>query len=711
MKRKTIESLPIQVPENEGDNLTATVQAEKEYLILDLFRKKGYIGRYVIDTGTGKHNFFDAAEEKWTTQKLIRAMGYNPMWESFYSYRILEEFKWGTELDERIAKEKLNSKRNPLAAIEELEDQYSRTKRDLRLMNKYRKIDKLMENIQDKNEALKKWLYETLTKECYLFWDKDTKTYGCSNCGSKIPEKELEKPKNEEIRICPVCGKKATVKKRKKIITVKTMVCKLERPDPKFGVARHFKAEIDYHKEGHTVILDEGVRILLYKKGCEEKTYMIFYNQEGDVYSWYTGLKRSSWYTHNPKNRRTGICYLYPEEIKEALKETRYESLTHAFAEMAGKQLKTDYNAIMATAARKKEFGTMMEYLAKGRFYRLCQEAAQQCWAYNGSYVGTLNADGKNIEEVMGLKDKQKINRIREENGGNIMLGWMRYSEKHKTKVPKRTMEYLEENRIGANKIEELPGGIVSKMSIEQITNYIWKQTEKNNETPDEVLTQWADYLSMCVALDKNLDNELFYKPKDIKQRHDELIEDMRKLEIVQRMNDDPELRQQEAKRMEEEFPGAAAILKEIKDKYEFAADGYMMIIPEKLVEIVQEGYALHHCAGSSKRYFNRIENRETYIGFLRRQQEKNIPFYTIEFEPGGTIRQNRSYYDEEPGIEEIRGFLKLWQKEIKKRLTKKDKEHAVKSAILREQNIKELQGNRNSFVLKKLEEDFMEAV
>ena len=134
----------------------------------------------------------------------------------------------------------------------------------------------------------------------------------------------------------------------------------------------------------------------------------------------------------------------------------------------------------------------------------------------------------------------------------------------------------------------------------------------------------------------------------------------------------------------------APSTIREIKEKYEFAAEGFQMIMPESPVDIVREGYALHHCAGSSERYFNRIENRETYIGFLRRQKEPNIPFYTIEFEPGGTIRQNRSYYDEEPGIEEIREFLRLWQKEIKKRLTQKDKEHAAKSAVLREQNIKE---------------------
>lgn len=52
-----------------------------------------------------------------------------------------------------------------------------------------------------------------------------------------------------------------------------------------------------------------------------------------------------------------------------------------------------------------------------------------------------------------------------------------------------------------------------------------------------------------------------------------------------------------------------------------------------------------------------------------------------------------------------------MWQKEIKKRLTKEDKKHAAQSAILREQNIKELQKNQNTFVLKKLEEDFMEAI
>lgn len=152
-----------------------------------------------------------------------------------------------------------------------------------------------------------------------------------------------------------------------------------------------------------------------------------------------------------------------------------------------------------------------------------------------------------------------------------------------------KSMDYLEECGINTDKIETLPGGIPDKMSIEQIVNYVRKQTEQGYKTPKRVLEQWADYLSMCQAQNKSLDEELFYKPKNLKQRHDELVTDGQKLDIVKRMNTDPKLRQQEAEKMEEKFSGASAVMKEVKEKYEFAADGYRMIMPESPVEIVRK--------------------------------------------------------------------------------------------------------------------------
>lgn len=102
---------------------------------------------------------------------------------------------------------------------------------------------------------------------------------------------------------------------------------------------------------------------------------------------------------------------------------------------------------------------------------------------------------------------------------------------------------------------------------------------------------------------------------------------------------------------------------------------------------------------------------RETYVFFLRRTSEPDVPYYTLEVEPGGTIRQTRTMYDEETGIEEVRAFLRQWQKEIKKRLTRQEKELAQISAVKREENIRELQEKNNTRVLKALMEDFMEAV
>lgn len=147
-----------------------------------------------------------------------------------------------------------------------------------------------------------------------------------------------------------------------------------------------------------------------------------------------------------------------------------------------------------------------------------------------------------------------------------------------------------------------------------------------------------------------------------------------------------------------------------IKERYEYENEEYKIIVPESLVDIVKEGRALHHCAGSSERYFDRIETRETYICFLRRKEQEGVPFYTIEVEPSGTIRQHRSYMDEEPGIEQIRDFLKEWQRVLKKRLTKADKELAKISKEKRNANIEDLEAKNNTRVLQGLAEDFMDA-
>ena len=120
---------------------------------------------------------------------------------------------------------------------------------------------------------------------------------------------------------------------------------------------------------------------------------------------------------------------------------------------------------------------------------------------------------------------------------------------------------------------------------------------------------------------------------------------------------------------------------------------------------------ALHHCVGNTERYFDRIVSRVTYICFLRKASSPEEPFYTIEVEPGGTIRQHRGAYDEEPDIDLIKPFLREWQKAIRARMGREDHEYAKRSEELRRQNIKELEEKQNTRVLNGLMEDLMEAI
>ena len=57
----------------------------------------------------------------------------------------------------------------------------------------------------------------------------------------------------------------------------------------------------------------------------------------------------------------------------------------------------------------------------------------------------------------------------------------------------------------------------------------------------------------------------------------------------------------------------------------------------------------------------------------MRKKENPEVPFYTLEVEPDGTIRQKRAEFDRQnKDIDEVTSFLRLWQKEIQKRLTKK---------------------------------------
>ena len=95
--------------------------------------------------------------------------------------------------------------------------------------------------------------------------------------------------------------------------------------------------------------------------------------------------------------------------------------------------------------------------------------------------------------------------------------------------------------------------------------------------------------------------------------------------------------------------------------------------------------------------YSERIHNRESSIVFLRKTEEVDTPYYTLEIEPGGTARQKRTTGDKQnKDFQETIKFIEKWQKEIQKNLSDNDKKLADESAKLRVQEFIELRKNQS---------------
>lgn len=702
MKKRLVESL--EVPKTSKRGWWTEVQLVENILVLNAFFNKGLRARHCINIDTKEYGTLKGAV--WSVTKIQRAYDLDTYW---YSTDKIKEHSKMSDEDEKLVCDILKLKRNwscIAVEISSLEEDYARDRREIVEHNRRRRVQAVMDKMPIIPNGIKEWIdQKALGKENYCLKvplrKEDTRS--CSACGQEFAQKLLQSPNrknpgNKTMVTCPCCGEKIRYLTWKKDVDIWENFCIIQPIDNEISVARHFTARIKCMPEQKKHIdIAEDVRIVLQKfpeSGCN-----IFYDQ-GD---WTKKGAEEGTYNlryfdnkSNPENKREYPGWLYDDGIEEALKGTQYEPWSRLFVQFAGAGLKLDYNRLMA--ADDANYRDLIEMLYRGRFYKLVQEQSGRINLWTGGYWGSLRLSSRCIEDVFGIGDRQKINRIRDHNGGSAMVEWMRWSDRNKQKLSDKFLAWTAKEGI---RPDEMQWG-KCRFSMEQAMNYIEKQRETQYKgfSIRGVINQYEDYMNMCQELKKDTSDEMIYRPRELKRRHDEAVHELeeRQAEIT-------------ADEYSRRYPGVEAVLAEIKEKYAYASEKYTITVPDRCVDIVLEGRALHHCAGSSDRYFDRIESRETYICFLRKTEKPDEPFYTIEVEPGGTIRQHRGYLDEEPGIEEIKPFLREWQKVIRKRMTEKDHEYAKVSAVKREENIRELQEKNNTRVLQGLEEDFMEAV
>ena len=688
-------------------------------LVLNIYHNKILQARHCINVLTGEYATLKGCI--WSVSKIERALGLEAD-ARYYYYSDSDLKKRGvmSEEDEEYIKDviQLNyhyQRDRAVEIISRKETEYQREKREIVEMNRIQKVNDTMAKVPDVPNGIKEWINQReLGGQDYMIKDRETGLWTCSSCGKESKEELIKteskgKPRNNDTVICPKCKKKVKILTRKKSVNVITHFALVQPIDDEMSVIRHFKAEIYCAPKIRKQIgIEEEIRIIMYKdaqgfsKGnafSQKRICDIYYEQYNFPSRVPDGGHHEGCFDNksNPTNKAEHQGYLYDGGIEEAFKDTAYEEWSRLFIQMSAAGIKANYNRLMVTQDDMNLIG-VMELLFKGRFTRLLREESDNISYWSKGYCGPLRLSGSSIEDVFDIADRQKINRIREKNGGEAMLDWMRWSDRHRKKISDKTLEWLLANGIDSGDM----AWIKCRFSLEQAMNYIERQRKEQykGKSVKQVIAQYEDYMNMCEKLHKDTTDEMVYRPRELKRRHDEAVAEIERLNA-----------QLKADEYSKKFGEAEKVLGLIREKFEYVGDGFFIKVPEKIVDIVSEGNYLHHCAGATDRYFDRIKSHETYICFLRKVEEPDIPFYTIEVEPGGTIRQHRGMYDEEPELDLVKPFLREWQKEIRKRMSKKDHELAAVSKQKREENIAELKAKNNTRVLNGLMEDFMEAI
>lgn len=285
--------------------------------------------------------------------------------------------------------------------------------------------------------------------------------------------------------------------------------------------------------------------------------------------------------------------------------------------------------------------------------------------------------DERELSKALGI-DSQRMSRLRKNKGGYRYLEWLRFEKQQDRNISDQILEWFIEKEISPLEV----AFITDRMHIPQIQNYLIRQSEITGKDYKYLLTTWRDYLSMAKLLGFDTEDAIVFRTRKLLQRHQEMVK------LMEEKNLENQVRELEAK-----FPDVKSVYQEIRGKYEYLEDDkYVVLVPSGIREIVDEGRSLHHCVAGEERYYDRINRQESYIFFLRKKEDISKPYYTLEVEPGGTVRQKRTEYDRQKSdIKDIETFLKRWQDVVRKRLSDKDCTLAAESKEKRNQEFAEM--------------------
>ena len=184
-----------------------------------------------------------------------------------------------------------------------------------------------------------------------------------------------------------------------------------------------------------------------------------------------------------------------------------------------------------------------------------------------------------------------------------------------------------------------------------------WQEKRRRQDLRRE----YFDYIYMRESQGYDMTSDIILFPADFVRRRDEMILQIEKQKMDERKA-----------KVNAKYPNIAQKYKRLSDKYSAAAAGYIIRPAKNAAEIVEEGRILHHCVGGDN-YLQSHNTGYSFILFLRKADQKDMPFITVEIR-GEKIIQWYGAYDKKPDFEMFNAWLNTYTKELAERKTKAKK-------------------------------------
>lgn len=286
-----------------------------------------------------------------------------------------------------------------------------------------------------------------------------------------------------------------------------------------------------------------------------------------------------------------------------------------------------------------------LENFAKLGFHKLLQNIADDYDFTGHSYYASsdiqrnIKKGCKTVYETLGIP-KDTMNRLGDIGINDYLL--YKYLE-HIASIKIET--FMRYSRLGVS--ESRNSYVVLyvlrnyEITAEKFIGYLEKQCRLVKKNVGIILNTYLDYLSMAKDLRLPKTESVLF-PKNVNVEHDRLV----------KIKSDRKYKKQDA-----------MLKKRVKilEALSYETDEFLIRPLRNSSEFLKESSVLNHCV---KTYIDRCANGKTNIFGIRKINEPEIPFFTLQLSNDGLIVQNLGKNNCQPP-KEVKDFVNQWAKKV----------------------------------------------